>query len=514
MCVHECVSVKVNGTAHIDELYVKFSALSSKYCSRMFLFLLVCMLGSCFCGKEGGPSFLGRPELFGPSKAVVNEVVDITCLLSVYPTNEAILMELFKEGNRNKLLGFYSSLDGGNASFPIVITTSHEGNLECVATAQNNSHLQPAVSYTHYLQVIEPVAGAEVIIESSQKEFFEGGTLKLRCTLKAGNHVSYKWLVNGQLVSSSLLRYVVHDQLLIYRASSADSGSYMCVAANHYSATRDFASNSSEVVITVKDVVSNPDISIRVLKEDPHNYLAVVTCQSTRGTPPVTFSLYNRTELAFEMTVDERKATFKVPLVLERHLGWLQCQANNGDQVAYSTWLPLEVVSVAGPVTMKYDYDIGDNYAVTGLRFYCKARKGSHPQYKWFLNQTVLEGRGSFYYTVHQPPEQSILLLSVGSSSAGMYRCEVSDIFDNSTAISSNKQYLDKDVLNRLPLIVVAVVFGCFAFLLVLVAACCWTGVLFRRRRIGEKSIVGQKMETFQACEDELVCDISTPFSS
>nr|XP_057939281.1 hemicentin-2 isoform X2 [Doryrhamphus excisus] len=494
------------------------TCISSMYSSRMFPFLLLCMLGV--------PS-LGRPDVFGPSEAMVNEVVEFQCLLSVYPKDETILLELFKEGNRGKLLGLYSSLNGETATFPIVIRTLHEGNLECVARAQNNSLLEPTVSYTHYLKVIEPVAGAKVIIQSGQDEVFVGSTLKLRCQLTAGNHVSYKWLQDGQPVSQSPLHYAVEDQLLLYRTSTADSGSYTCMATNRYKTTP-FTSNSSAVVITVKDVVSNPDISFSVLKEDPHNYFALVTCQSTKGTPNVTFSLYNRTQLAGNMTVEERKATFKIPLVLERHLGWFQCQAYNGDRVAYSNWLPLQVASVAGPVTMKYDYDVGENYAVVGLRLYCKATKGSHPRYKWFLNQTLLQGRGSFYYTVHQPPEQSMLLLSVGRSSAGTYHCEVSDIFDNSSAVSSNKQYLDKHVLNGFPVSVVAVVFGCFTFLLLLVAACCWTGVLYSkcsicqrcvficcrgvilltvllgRRSNGEKSYVVQEMETFQAYEDEL----------
>ena len=86
-----------------------------------------------------------------------------------------------------------------------------------------------------------------------------------------------------------------------------------------------------------------PDISFTVLKEDSHNYSAIVTCQSTRGTPPVTFSLYNRDELVDNVTVEERNATFKTPLVLGQHLGWLQCKAKNGDRVAVSQWLPFEV---------------------------------------------------------------------------------------------------------------------------------------------------------------------------
>ncbi|XP_077380647.1 platelet endothelial cell adhesion molecule isoform X6 [Festucalex cinctus] len=433
----------------------------------MFPYLLLgLLLGTCCCSNEDSMK-LGRPELSGPSLAVVKDIITFNCLLSIYPKNETILLELFKEGNRDKLLGFYSS---STASFPLIVKTSHEGNLECVARAQNNSHVEPSVSYTHSLKVIEPVAGAEVIIQSGVEELFEGRTLELKCTLTAGNHVSYKWLVNGQPVLQSPLRIIAHDQLFIYRTTSADSGLYMCVATNNYNTTRIFTSNSSEVEITVKDVVSNPAISFKVLKENSNNYFAVVTCQSTRGTLPVTFSLYNSTELAFNVTVEERKVNFKVPLFLDRHLGWLQCQANNGDEVAYSQWLPLQVVSVGGPVMMHYDYDIGQNYAVIGLRLYCKARKGSHPRYQWFLNQTLLQGRGSFYYVVNQPPDQSILLLSVGRSSTGTYHCEVSDIFDNTTAISSNKQYIDKR----------------------------------GRRKMGKESLVSQEMEAFAAYEDDL----------
>lgn len=106
-------------------------------------------------------------------------------------------------------------------------------------------------------------------------------------------------------------------------------------------------------------------------------------------------------------------------------------------------WHP--TVPVSGPVTMHYDYDTGENYAVTGLRFYCKAEKGSHPHYQWFHDKTLLQDRGTYYYVVDQMPQRSILLLSVGRESAGTYYCEVSDSFDNSTTISSKRRYLDKE---------------------------------------------------------------------
>lgn len=100
---------------------------------------------------------------------------------------------------------------------------------------------------------------------------------------------------------------------------------------------------------------------------------------------------------------------------------------------------------VGRPVLIHYDYDVGENFAVISVRFYCKAAKGSLPRYQWFLNQTLLHERGSFYYVVNQPPAQSILLLSVRWSGAGTYHCQVSDSFDSTNAISSNRLYLSKD---------------------------------------------------------------------
>lgn len=93
---------------------------------------------------------------------------------------------------------------------------------------------------------------------------------------------------------------------------------------------------------------------------------------------------------------------------------------------------------------MTFDYDIGENYAVIGTRLYCQAAKGSHPRYQWFLNQMLLRNQDSVYI-VDQLPERSILLLSLGPDSGGTYHCQVSDSFDNTTAIRSNRMYIDRE---------------------------------------------------------------------
>ncbi|XP_034543163.1 uncharacterized protein LOC117815513 [Notolabrus celidotus] len=454
--------------------------------------------GLSYSSQEGSQSVLGRPHLYGPSEALLGRFLELNCKLPTYPKNESILFRLYMEGNRQRVLAVHTSLDGEEANFPLMIKSRHEGNLECVAKAQNNSRIEPTVSHTHYLKVVVPVKGAKIVVTSGLQEFFEGGTLDLRCNLTSGNYVSYTWYLNDWPVSMSPQRRAADEKLFISSTSSKDSGSYICVATNTFNSSEIFTSNSSKVMITVKDFASKPNISYSVLKEESR-YFAVVTCQSTKGTPPVHFALLNRTELVDDMLAEEAKATFKVPLVFGQHLGWLQCQATTGKRTEYSEWIPLEVEPIGGPVTMHYDSDVGENYAVVGLRLYCKAAKGTHPRYQWFLNKTLLSEQGSFYYVVHNPPEQSILLLSVGRSSAGTYHCEVSDSFDNTTTISSRRRYLDKDVLNRLPLLVVVVVFGSFTFLILLVSVCCWMSVLFRRRTYGEKSLWSSEMHRMKA---------------
>lgn len=154
---------------------------------------------------------------------------------------------------------------------------------------------------------------------------------------------------------------------------------------------------------------------------------------------------------------------------------------------------------------MHYDHDIGQNYAVIGVRLYCKASEGTHPRFEWFLNKTLLHGRGSFYYVVDEPPERSILLLAVDRRSAGTYHCQVSDNFDNTTVISSKRKYLDKAALNRIPDFAVGIVFGCLALIIGLVCVCCIFGILYRTRMNTEKPHFDVEMEEMgSSSEDEL----------
>ncbi|XP_064817602.1 Fc receptor-like protein 3, partial [Oncorhynchus masou masou] len=266
-----------------------------------------------------GASVLGRPLLYGPSTVLEKTVEEFQCEVLHYPKEESILYQLFREGDRSKALGFYTALSGEMANFPLFITASYEGYMVCVASVQNNTVIHPTVSQRHHLRVVDPVNGAEVVVQSGSVEFYEGKPLSLHCNITKGTHVSYQWLVDGKPLPLSPLHNQTREQLFIYRMVPQDSGEYACVATNQLNFTKVYSSRSTAKVIKVKELVSEPDFLFLVLKERAGPTLPFVTCQSLKGTPPITFSLYSKSEFIGMETVDERFATFSIPVVLDLH---------------------------------------------------------------------------------------------------------------------------------------------------------------------------------------------------
>lgn len=59
-----------------------------------------------------------------------------------------------RNGNHTKMLSEYT-LSGEVGTFTLVTKPSHDGNLECLATLQNNTKsIEPTVSNRHYLKVV------------------------------------------------------------------------------------------------------------------------------------------------------------------------------------------------------------------------------------------------------------------------------------------------------------------------------------------------------------------------
>ncbi|XP_051769166.1 hemicentin-1 isoform X2 [Ctenopharyngodon idella] len=443
---------------------------------------------------------LDQPVLLGPSVATEGSVVEFYCEIPGKPATLSVLYELYLETNQSKVIGEHTSNSEEIAIFPLVITTQHDGRLICKASGHNNTDIESSFSVGLDLKVIIPVEGARIISHPSSNDIWEGQTLTLQCTKTKGTYVSYQWFRNEKPVEMAYDR--TDDTLIIHKLSARNTGQYMCVASNQYNDTAIF--NSSDgLFVQVKEYVSKPEISVDVVKLKDGGFKAVISCRSEKGTPLNTFSLLNNTDVIATETSDRTSVLFSVPVELNRYMGHVRCNASNEGNWVLSEPADLTVESVEGAVTVTPVTYMRRDFQVVGLDLRCKVERGTFPFYRWFLNNSRLEGQGGFYAVVL--PDNSGLSLSVGRDSAGLYHCEASDRLDNSTSIRSPRILINKEVLNRVSPVVAVVVFTCFALLNVALMACCIYGVVLRRRYSGKYLLIKQrrKMEIAVKQEDE-----------
>ncbi|XP_073682398.1 uncharacterized protein [Garra rufa] len=458
---------------------------------------------SVFFPRKGALEKLDEPVLFGPSAALDGSFVDFYCEIPGKPLNLSVEYELYVEMNPGKVIGTLSSLSGQMATFPLKISTQHEGRLICKASGHNDTDIESSFSEGWDFRVIVPVEGVRIISHPSNKNIWEGQTLTLQCNKTKGTYVSYDWFWNDAPVQ---MPYDSSDNtLIIHRVSAKNTGKYICVGSNQFNDTMIFNSSSDILTVDVKEYVSKPEISIEVVKLDDGGYKAVITCQSKKGTPLNTFSLLNYTDLMITETTDRTSVFFNVPIELNRYMGQMRCNASNEGNWVLSESVSLIVESVGGAVTMTPFTHVGLDFQVVGLVLRCKVERGTFPHYSWFLNNSRLVGRGGFYAVAWS--DESVLSLAVGRDSAGVYHCQASDRFDNSTSIRSTKMLISKEVLNTVSPLVAIVVFTSFALLNVAVISCCIYGVFLRRRYSRKYPLIEErsKMEITdkQEAEDE-----------
>ncbi|XP_056590475.1 cell adhesion molecule DSCAML1 isoform X2 [Triplophysa dalaica] len=441
---------------------------------RMRASLLILIGVSVWCPVAGVR--LDKPHLSGPSTALEGSVEDFTCKMPWTPTNVSVVLKLYAEGNLNKSIGYHTVLFEELAVFPLVVNEKHDGRLICEASGNNNTEIEHTFSDSLDLQVISPVEGATIVSHLSSNDLWVGRTLTLRCDITRGTHVSYDWLKDGSPLHSSLRT----SRLTIPSLSLHHTGDYQCVASNRLNDTTVYNSSSDVISVQVKEHISKPEISLDVVKSAAGDLTAIVRCRCDTGTPLNTFSLLNDTDIIAVETTDRLQALFNVSIQLNRDMGWVRCNASNHGNWMLSNAKSLSVESVGGAVTVTLFKHVAVDFQVFGVVMRCQVERGTFPQYHWYLNNSRLEGRGSFYAV--GGTHNSSLSLSVGPHSSGFYHCHASDTFDNANTVRSLKIPINRDALNRVSTSVLVVVFSCLILLVVSVTSCCVSGAVLRRR--------------------------------
>ncbi|XP_045904421.1 putative pregnancy-specific beta-1-glycoprotein 7 isoform X3 [Micropterus dolomieu] len=375
-----------------------------------------------------------RPVLTGPDMAYLGSRVAFRCIAPDSSPPNAY--ELMRDGGVR--VATVTVLQGDQpALFFLKIAATSEGSYHCKATAGRTT----GVSNSIKLSVIIPPAITRVTSEPSPPVAYEGSHIVLSCNVTKGSHLSYTWFFNRKEVTSSTSPFfhITENKLVIEELTPELAGNYYCMAWSRVQDIRRFSS-SSEVQVTVKVYVSKPRISFCISKEGA-SYIGNVTCWSTRGSPPVNFSLsIDDKEVGSVSATESLAVWFPVAMVPGLDMGVARCRVNTEVQDLMSEPVALEVVPVGGDVKVEVEYLYRDDSKLAVARLNCHVSRGTFPYISWLLNNSIFPSET--HVDSHIPPVLShcaladhgrtLVLAKLGPEESGYYSCRVRDSYDDS----------------------------------------------------------------------------------
>ncbi|CAJ1053725.1 uncharacterized protein LOC117815513 [Xyrichtys novacula] len=395
--------------------------------------LPVLALAAWFIEISGSTSL--RPVLTGPDLAYLSSRVAFRC--SAPGSSTPITYELLKDDS--VLIDTDTDFEGGRpAPFFLKVSATTEGTYYCRVTAGAST----GVSNSIKLSIVTPPLNTRIFSDPSPPVAYEGSHIILSCNVSKGSHLSYTWFFNKKEVtpSTSPFLHLTGNRLVLENVTPEHAGSYYCVAWSQIHDIRRFTS-SSDVLVTVKVHVSKPKISFSILKNGD-TYQGNVTCWSTRGSPPVNFSLLLDDREEGSVTATESLAAwFPAEIIPGLDMGVARCRVKTDIQELMSEPVTLEVVPVGGDVKLDIEYLYRADFQLAAATLSCDVSRGTFPQISWLFNDSVLPSEA--------PPEgapikpglsnyalgdnsQTLVLTRIGPEESGYYNCRARNSYDDS----------------------------------------------------------------------------------
>ncbi|XP_030271175.1 neogenin isoform X1 [Sparus aurata] len=393
--------------------------------------LPILALATLFIRISGSTSL--RLLLTGPDMAYLGSRVTFWC--TAIDSSPPVTYELIGDGG--VLIGTDIDLEGDRgARFVLKVTATSEGSYHCTAAAGGSTGVSNSIKLT----VVTPASNTRVTSEPFPPVAYEGSGFVLNCTTK-GSHLSYTWFFNRKEVTSntSPAFQLSGNKLVMGNVTFEHAGSYYCMATSRVQDTERF-SNSAPVQLTVKVNISKPRISFSISKEGA-SYHGNVTCWSTRGSPPVNFSLsLDDREVGSVTATESLTAWFPVDMVPGLDMGEARCRVTTEVQELMSDPVTLVVVPVGGKVKMEVDYLYRADSELAAARLTCQVSRGTFPYVSWLFNNSVLPSET--HVDSHIQPalsqyavadhRRTLFLAKLGPEESGYYRCKARDSYDDS----------------------------------------------------------------------------------
>ncbi|XP_030206392.1 hemicentin-2 isoform X3 [Gadus morhua] len=319
---------------------------------------------------------------------------------------------------------------------------------------------------------------------------YEGSRLLLSCEAPVESGLSYTWYFNRSVVTPQTAPPLrpVGGRLVVERVTEQHAGRYSCVITARRTNNRTFSSR--ELTVVVKAFLSQPRISFS-FSQAAGGYEGAVTCWTSTGSPPASFSLsLDGEEVASHNATASMTVTFPVAMEPAQDMGAARCRVKTDVQDLWSETQPLVVVPVGGHVELEVEYLYGADSKMAAAQLHCRPSRGTFPSFSWLLN-----GAGLPADLLPAPPlhdaapryglvdgGRSLVLTGVAPGGGGSYRCRVRDSFNDSAPWFESPAVLVRLTAAALTTIeIISISFCCF-LLLVLVA-----GGVFVMLRLGDR---------------------------
>ncbi|XP_057700674.1 Fc receptor-like protein 5 isoform X2 [Corythoichthys intestinalis] len=430
-----------------------------------------------------------HPVLNGPDMAYLGSEVVFQCMApdSFLPVTyelrrDGLLIDM-REHHHEKRPAFFSQK----------ATAHSEGLYNCEAKTEGITQVSNSIR----LSVVIPPRHTRITTDPFPAILYEGSRLVLNCEVASGSHLSYTWFFNRMQITSftSQQLHVTGNKLVIERVTPKHAGYYSCMA---WSRVRDVQSisSSSEVKVAVKAYLLKPEISLSIFKEGT-SYRGNVTCWSSRGTPPVNFSLLlDDKVVASVLTSDSASAWFSIDVVPGLDMGVVRCCVNSEVQQLMSEPLTLEVVPVGGDVNVEVEYLYSSNSKPAAARLTCHISRGSFPLISWLHNDSTLLSETQMSLQIQNIWPQyalidwkrTLILAKLRHEESGYYRCRARDSYDESAAwlesgavliqvkdwmIDNKPQEAVSSATSATTTEIIAIIFCCFLLVTLAVSSYC-----------------------------------------
>uniref|UniRef100_A0A665VUT5 Contactin 4 n=1 Tax=Echeneis naucrates TaxID=173247 RepID=A0A665VUT5_ECHNA len=297
------------------------------------------------------------------------------------------------------------------------------GVYECVAEnsrGRNVARGQIIFHNVEHLHWVQTLKDAHMAIDAN---------LQWECKAVGKPRPAYRWLKNGQPLTTEARIHVEAGRLTISRISLSDSGMYQCVAENEYGAV--YASAELKVVASPPDFTRRPVKKSTVIQRGGE---VVLECRP-HASPKATVSWWRGSEMLKDskrQTILE-DGTLRITNISKSDGGRYTCVARNhfGTSSSSGTLVVKEPTKIIVP-PLSMDATVGQSLVLP-----CEVSSDSSlsPIFKWFFNGKAIDfSRQEHFEMIGGGFAGDLMVRNIQLKHSGKYVCMVQTEVDTVSA--------------------------------------------------------------------------------